>query len=97
MPGTRLAARIGLALAPAAVVELRPNMVTLTEELVIELGRGRVPCTPGLEFGSQDPGNPATTAVYDFLPAEQLRETVNLSDFAGMLVFDKWACNTNGR
>jgi hypothetical protein len=35
--------------------------------------------------------------VYDFLPDEQLREVVNLSDFCGMLVFDKWTCNTNGR
>jgi hypothetical protein len=35
--------------------------------------------------------------VYDFLPDEQLREAVNLADFCGMLVFDKWTCNTNGR
>ena len=35
--------------------------------------------------------------VWDFLPDEQLREVVNLSDFCGMLVFDKWTCNTNGR
>ena len=35
--------------------------------------------------------------VYDFLPDEQLREMANLGDFCGMLVFDKWTCNTNGR
>jgi hypothetical protein len=35
--------------------------------------------------------------VYDFLPDEQLREVQNLGDFCGMLVFDKWTCNTNGR
>jgi len=95
--GTRLAARIGLPVAPVAAVEVRPEMIALTEELVIQLGRGRVPCTPGLEFGSQYPGSPAATVVYDFLPDEQLRDTENLSDFAGMLAFDKWTCNTNGR
>jgi hypothetical protein len=35
--------------------------------------------------------------LHDFLPDEQLREVENLHDFAGMLVFDKWVCNTNGR
>jgi len=95
--GTRLAARIGLPVPGAAAVEVRPEMVALTEDLVIQLGRGRVPCTPGLEFGSQYPGNPAATVVYDFLPDDQLRDVENLSDFAGMMVFDKWTCNTNGR
>jgi len=35
--------------------------------------------------------------VYDFLPDEQLGAVRNLSDFLGVLVFDKWTCNTNGR
>ncbi|MGH9727382.1 MAG: HipA family kinase [Candidatus Acidiferrales bacterium] len=95
--GTRLAARIGLPVPGAATVEVRPEMVALTEDLVIQLGRGRIPCAPGLEFGSQYPGNPAATVVYDFLPDDQLRDVENLSDFAGMMVFDKWTCNTNGR
>ena len=95
--GTRLAARIGLPVPGATAVEVRPEMVALTEDLVIQLGRGRVPCAPGLEFGSQYPGNPASTVVYDFLPDDQLRDVENLSDFAGMMVFDKWTCNTNGR
>ena len=36
-------------------------------------------------------------ALHDFLPDEKLREVRNLHDFVGMLVFDKWVCNTNGR
>jgi hypothetical protein len=35
--------------------------------------------------------------VHDFLPDEQLGAVRNLSDFLGVLVFDKWTCNTNGR
>ena len=95
--GTRLAARMGLGAAGADVVEVREELIARTEELVIELGRGRARCLPGLQFGSRYPGAPAETAVYDFLPDEQLREVVNLADFCGMFVFDKWTCNTNGR
>ena len=95
--GTRLAARMGLPTPAAAVVEVRENLIEHTDDLVIQLGRGRTRCRAGLQFGSRYPGSPADTVVYDFLPDEQLREVVNLADFCGMLVFDKWTCNTNGR
>ena len=95
--GTRLAARMGIPTADAAVVEVRENLIAQTEELVMELGRGRRPCRAGLQFGSRYPGSPAETVVYDFLPDEQLTEVTNLSDFCGVFVFDKWTCNTNGR
>ena len=95
--GTRLAARMGLPVPAAAVVEVRQELIAHTDDLVMQLGRGRAPCKAGLQFGSRYPGPPAQVVVYDFLPDEQLREVVNLTDFCGMLVFDKWTCNTNGR
>ena len=52
---------------------------------------------PGLQFGSRYPGDPRRLTLLDFLPDEKLLEVDNLQDFAGMLVFDKWSCNTNGR
>ncbi|MGA8144823.1 MAG: HipA family kinase [Candidatus Acidiferrales bacterium] len=94
---TRLAARIGLPTPPVAVVEVRSDLIAHTDDLVMQLGRGRASCQAGLQFGSRYPGSPAETVVYDFLPDEQLREVENLGDFCGMLVFDKWTCNTNGR
>lgn len=95
--GTRLAARMGLPVPAVAIVEVREDLIAQTEDLVIQLGRGRAPCRAGLQFGSRYPGHPAETAVYDFLPDEQLREVANLADFCGMFIFDKWTCNTNGR
>jgi hypothetical protein len=95
--GTRLAARLGLPVPTVAVVEVRENLIEHTDELVIELGRGRSHCRAGFQFGSRYPGSPAEMVVYDFLPDEHLREVVNLGDFCGMFVFDKWTCNTNGR
>ena len=94
---TRLAARMGLPVAGADAVEVRSGLIERTSDLVIQLGRGREPCSAGLQFGSRFPGHPAETVVYDFLPDEQLREVGNLDAFAGVLVFDKWTCNTNGR
>jgi hypothetical protein len=93
----RLAARLGLPVPDVGVVEVGEELIRKTDELVIELGRGRQRCLPGLQFGSKYPGDPAAQVVHDFLPDEQLRQVLNLRDFAGMLVFDKWTCNTNGR
>jgi hypothetical protein len=95
--GTRLAARLGLPTAPLAVVEVPEELIRLTPELAVELARSRTPCSAGLQFGSRYPGDPRRLTLFDFLPDEQLREVTNLHDFAGMLVFDKWTCNTNGR
>ncbi|HKM82497.1 MAG TPA: HipA family kinase [Candidatus Acidoferrum sp.] len=95
--GTRLASRLGLPTTPVAVVEVSRELIQLTEELCMELARSHTPCAAGLQFGSRYPGDPRRLALYDFLPDERLREVANLHDFAGMLVFDKWTCNTNGR
>jgi len=95
--GTRLASRLGLPTTPVAVVEVSRELIALTEELCIELARSRTPCAAGLQFGSRYPGDPRRLVLHDFLPDEKLREVSNIHDFAGMLVFDKWTCNTNGR
>ena len=97
MLATRLAARLGLCVPQVEVVEVRPEIIAYTPDLVMQLGLGRKPCAPGKQFGSQFPGHPAQMTVHDFLPDEQLLAVRNLSDFLGVLVLDKWTCNTNGR
>jgi len=95
--GTKLAARLGLPTTPVAIVDVSEELIRLTPDLAVEMPRQRIPCQPGLQFGSRYPGDPRRLALHDFLPDEQLRQVANLHDFAGMLVFDKWTCNTNGR
>ena len=95
--GTKLAARLGLPTTPVAIVEVSEELIRLTHELVMEMPRQRIPCEAGLQFASRYPGDPRWLTLHDFLPDEQLRAVANLHDFAGMLVFDKWTCNTNGR
>jgi hypothetical protein len=97
MLATRVAARMGLPVPRVEVVEVPAELIALTADLVMQLGIGRAPCCAGRQLGSRFPGDPARTVVHDFLPDDSLREVENLCDFAGMLVFDKWACNTNGR
>ena len=95
--GTKLAARLGLPTTPVAIVEVSEELIRLTPDLAMEMPRHRIPCQPGLQFGSRYPGDPRRLTLHDFLPDEQLQQVANLHDFAGMLVFDKWTCNTNGR
>jgi len=97
MLGTRLAGRLGLPTAPVSVVEVSEELIRLTAELCVETARTRIPCAPGLQFASRYPGDPRQMTLHDFLPDEKLLDVDNLHTFAGMLVFDKWACNTNGR
>lgn len=95
--GTRLASRLGLPTAPVSVVHVPEELIRLTPELCIETPRARIPCLAGLQFASRFPGDPRRMTLHDFLPDEKLPEVDNLHEFAGMLVFDKWTCNTNGR
>jgi hypothetical protein len=97
MLGTKIAAYLGLRVPQIEVVEVHPELIELTADLVIQLGMGRTPCRAGKQFGSRYPGDPVQTHVFDFLPDEHLSQVENLADFAGMFVFDKWTCNTNGR
>ena len=95
--GTRLARRLGLPTTPIEIIHVSEELIRLTPDLCMEMPRSRVPCQAGLQFGSRYPGDPRRLTLHDFLPDEQLRQVENVHDFACMLVFDKWTCNTNGR
>ena len=80
------------------------NIVTVPAQLIEEspkltVGHGSCaqPPTPGPHFGSRYPDNPARCAVCDYLPLSVLRGVRNLEAFRGMLAFDKWVSNADGR
>jgi hypothetical protein len=97
MLGTALARLLGLRTAFSAVVYVNDALIRLTPELCFEGTRSRLPCQPGPQFGSCYIGDPRGPTVFDSLSDEMFAEVDYLSDFAGMLVFDKWTCNTDGR
>ena len=94
---TRLAEAVGLSVPATEVVEVSEWLIANTPELYIDLGRQQERCQAGLQFGSRYVGGLMPGQVVDYLPEEQLSEVRNLAEFAGMLVVDKWTCNSNGR
>jgi hypothetical protein len=94
---SKLARAAGLSAPEVELVEVSPWLIDNTEELEIDLGRERVKCAPGLQFGSRFVGGLMPGQVVDYLPAEQLAEVKNLGEFAGVLALDKWTGNANGR
>ena len=95
--GSRLAARMGLPITPSAVIQVSERLIDATDELVMELPRYRVPCSAGNNFGSRYFGNPRNLQTWDLIPSEELCRIDNFNDLIGMVVFDKWTCNCDGR
>jgi hypothetical protein len=79
------------------VVSLSNEFLAANPELAFQFGTRRVAVEPGWHFGSRYPGDPERLAVYDFLPDVLLGRVANLREFLGMLVFDKWVGNSDGR
>jgi hypothetical protein len=82
---------------PTALIHVTPAFLAANPEIHLTLGTARIAVDPGWHFGSRYPGDPGVTAVYDFLPDALLAQVVNREDFRGILVFDKWAGNVDGR
>jgi hypothetical protein len=97
MLATRLAAAVGLAVPETAVVEVSNWLIENTPELEVDLGREKVRCRAGLQFGARYVGGLMPGQVMDYLPEGELQEVRNLGEFAGMLALDKWTGNANGR
>lgn len=94
---TRLAEAVGLRVPASEVVEVTDWLIQNSKELSLDLGQSQQPCLAGLQFGSRLIGGLMPGQVVDYLPEDRLVEVKNLDEFAGMLVIDKWTCNSNGR
>jgi len=94
---SKLAEAIGLSAPACDVIEVTRWLTENTLELEMDFGARRERCRPGHCFGSRLVGGLMPGHLLDYLPEEQLAEVRNLEEFAGVLVLDKWTCNTNGR
>jgi hypothetical protein len=86
-----------IAIPETALIRVTPEFLEACPELSFTFGTRTAPVESGWHFGSRYPGDPARTAVYDFLPDALLHKVANLADFRAVLVFDKWAANADGR
>src|SRR5580704_15713745 len=69
---TRLARAAGLSAPAVELVAVSKWLIDNTAELEIDLGRARVRCEPGLQFGSRFVGGLMPGQVVDYLPEEPL-------------------------
>jgi len=95
--GTRLAEMIGLPVPVADVVDVYPWLIEYSPELRVELCGRQTMITSGPSFGSRYVVPPTEGEVYDYLPETMIGRVRNLPSFAGILAFDKWTCNADGR
>jgi len=93
----RLAERVELPVPAVEVVEVGEWLIANTPELHVQLAGEKVPCKPGQQVGVRYAVDPREGQVFDYLPEQLLDRVRNLDAFAGMLAFDKWACNADGR
>lgn len=97
MLGTLLAAALGLPVTPVRVIYVSEELIRLTPQLCMEMPRARISCHDGPNFGSRYIGDPRCPSSLDHLSDEEVSTVVNRDEFIGMLVFDKWTCNIDGR
>lgn len=94
---SKLARAAGLTAPEVELVDVSRWLIDNTAELEMDLGRTKVKCQAGLQFGSRFVGGLMPGQVVDYLPEEQLAEVKNVGEFAGILALDKWTGNANGR
>ncbi|MFZ0296765.1 MAG: HipA family kinase [Candidatus Sulfotelmatobacter sp.] len=97
MFATNLGLALGLPMPRVEVIEVSDWLIEHTEGLRISLGGAKIPCRSGKQLGSLYVGFESPSMTLDYLPRELLQSVRNLSDFARVLVLDKWTCNSDGR
>jgi len=86
-----------IATPKTAFVHVSEAFLAENRDAFLQLRSGRRPIEAGWHFGSRFPGYPASTEVYDFLPDALFPTVENVTDFRGVLAFDKWMGNTDAR
>jgi hypothetical protein len=81
----------------AAIVSLSAAFLEANPDVYIQLGSRHQAVEVGWHFGSRYPGDPGKVMVYDFLPDALLDKVANVSEFLGVLAFDKWMSNADAR
>ena len=94
---TRIAEQLGLPVPVMEVIEVTEWLIDNTPDLRMRIASSVTPCQHGLALGARFVLRPLEGQVFDYLPVSALDRVRNLDAFAGMLAFDKWTCNTNGR
>lgn len=93
----RLATSLGLPVPGFEQINVAPQLIATSPNLVLRSGSSLLPCSSGLQFGSRFPIQDLRSPIYDCIPPGASSNVQNLRDFAGILMFDKWTCNCDNR
>ncbi|MGB8890242.1 MAG: HipA family kinase [Candidatus Korobacteraceae bacterium] len=88
----RMARMIGLTVPEPAIIQVDEKTIQ-EQQIVFNLAGHAVAAMPGLQFGSVV----VTGEVWDWPSGSMLGRVRNLREFAGVLAFDKWTGNADGR
>ncbi|MGC8794874.1 MAG: HipA family kinase [Bryobacteraceae bacterium] len=88
---------LGISTPEMQIISITSEFLRRYPETGFQWDNQRIPAAPGWHWGSRYPGHPDRVSVYDYLPDVLLRRVTNLREFAGILAFDKWMGNSNGR
>ena len=97
MLATNLGLALGLPMPRVEVIEVSDWLIEHTEDLRIDLGGVQDSVPERQAIGIAVRGLRESCMTFDYLPRELLQGVRNLSDFARVLVLDKWTCNSDGR
>jgi hypothetical protein len=94
---SRLGLWLGLPVPPVEVIEVSDWLIQHSPELRMTLGSTEAPCAGGKQVGSRYACDPVEDYVFDYLPEHLFAKVKGVSQFAKMLVLDKWTANCDGR
>src|SRR6202035_5509979 len=83
--------------AETVLIEVTKDLIGDSPAMTLQLASGTIPVESGWQFGSKYPADPNTVAIWDFIPDPMLRMVKNISQFLGVLAFDKWVSNADSR
>lgn len=97
MLATRLGDLLGLPVPRVTAIEVCSWLIEHSHDLRIDLSGVTVAPKPGLHLASAYAIDPTNGLLFDYLPESLLQQVTNLTDFARVLILDKWTCNADGR
>ncbi len=89
--------QLRISAARVAAIELTPDFLAANPQVNFQRGSQFYPPDPGWHFGSRFADDPHRVGFYDFAPDQLMREVVNLTDFLGAMVVDRWLANVDAR
>jgi len=94
---SRIGFCLGLPMPQVSPIAVSDWLIENTPELHIECAGLKKPCRSGLQLASRYIADPATDAVFDYLPESLSKKIMNIEDFPRCLVLDKWTGNADSR